>query len=199
MKRMGFLLLMVGVAGSAQFTNAATSRRQPRKSAPVISVPQLGDEVPQPLLKRAATSKPCDVGEGHSDPCTTLSFGRNRVLVAWDATTRRVTYLYSTTLDTDDDIRAGDVLAIDADSPVIPFPGVGQPHRFVSPDWCDTDSDLTGDAEWCAVMVPTRPRSGRVLGFVQSLYLYVPDLDPEPMQRTAAHAGPAGETTGRTL
>lgn len=164
---------------------ASASAVDSSKTASPASVPQLGEDVPGPLLKRASATKPCPVGDGHFDPCSTLTVGRDRVTVAWDAATHRVTFLYSTTLSTDNDIRAGDVLEIEADSPLTPFPAPGEPHRFVTSDWCDTDSALTGDAEWCAVMLPTRPRSGRVIGFVQSLYLYMPDFDPGPMHRVS--------------
>lgn len=156
------------------------------KTSPPAVVPRLGDEVPGPLLKRASAAKPCPVGDGHFDPCSNLTVGRDHVTVGWDAATHRVTFLYSTTLNTDNDIRAGDVLQIDSDSPITPFPAPGEPHRFVTSDWCDTDSSLTGNTEWCVVMLPTRPKSGRVIGFVQSLYLYMPDFDPEPMHRTAS-------------
>lgn len=163
---------------------ARTQAAQSHKPIPAASVPRLGEDAPELLRKRAA-AKPCAITDGRSDPCSTLTIAHDRITVAWDATTHRVTYLYSTTLDTDDDIRTGDVLAIDSDSPITPFPGEGQPHRFVTVDWCDTDADLTGDSEWCAVMLPTRPRSGRVIGFVQSLYLYLPDIDPGPMHRVS--------------
>ena len=177
------LWLCSGLLAAAQHTSPRPPAEPPRH--PAITVPQLGDEVPESLLKRSSSAKPCDVGDGKTDPCAPLTAGRDRITVAWDATTRRVTYLYSATLDTDDDIRAGDLLAIDPDSPITAFPAHGAPHRFVTVDWCDTDAALSGRALWCAVMVPTRPRSGKVLGFVQSLYLYLPEWDPEPMHRTA--------------
>ena len=68
---------------------------------------------------------------------------------------------------------------------VIPFPIASIPHRFVSPEWCDTVADLSRNSNWCAVMVPVRPHSGRVLGFVQSIYLYLPDLDASPNRRAS--------------
>ena len=174
------LVLAVAPVGFAQRTRPQPPA--PPHIAPPISVPQLGDEVPASLLKRP-TGKPCDVGDGRTDPCATLITGRNRITVAWDAASHRVTFLYSTTLVTDSDIRAGDLLGIDPDSPITPFPSPTAPHRFLTIDWCDTDRDLSGEALWCAVMVPVRPRSGKVLGFVQSLYLYLPEWDPEPMHR----------------
>jgi hypothetical protein len=164
---------------------------QPPHAGPV-SVPQLGDEVPEALLKRASTAKPCDVGEGRTDPCVTVASGRDRITVAWDAASHHVTLLYSTTLDTDTDIRAGDLLGIDPESPITPYLGPGSPHRFVTVDWCDTDRRLSGEALWCAVMVPVRPRSGKVVGFVQSLYLYLPAWDPEPMHRVTFRPARSG-------
>lgn len=188
-----FACLAATVPCLAQQPAPPAPRRPPTTPHPA-PFPQLGDEVPAPLLKRAITAKPCDVGDSKTDPCATLSAGHDRVTVAWDATTHRVTYLYSTTLNTDDDIRAGDLLAIDPDSPITPFPTHASPHRFVTIDWCDTDRDLSGEALWCAVMTPARPRSGKVLGFVQSLYLYLPLWDPEPMHRVSLprpHSGAA--------
>lgn len=150
-----------------------------------VRLPQLGDEVPD-ALRRHAAAKPCDVGDGHTDPCARVVIGHDRILIAWDSATHRATYLYSSTLRTDQDVRAGDLLGIEPDSPITPFPAPGMPHRFVTSDWCDTDAELSGQALWCAVMVPARPKSGKVIGFVQSLYLYLPLWDAAPMHRTAA-------------
>jgi hypothetical protein len=169
--------------------SACAQQTKPKAAAPKPSVtlPNLGDEVPAALLKRPRT---CDTGEGRQEPCADLTLRHedttDRITVAWDATTKRITYLYSATLTTDDDIRAGDLLPIASDLPVTPFPIASVPHRFVSADWCDTDADLSGDALWCAVMTPARPRSGKVLGFVQSLYLNLPDPDAEPLHRVSA-------------
>lgn len=175
--------LLAGAACAAQQHTRPDNPAAPQHY-PAVAIPQLGEEVPAGLVKRGASTKPCDIGDGKTDPCATVTTGHNRVTVAWDATSRRVTYLYSTTLDTDSDIRLGDLLAIDPDSPITPFPAPSSPHRFVTVDWCDTDRNLTGEALWCAVMLPMRPRSGKVVGFVQSLYLYLPEWDPEPMHRT---------------
>lgn len=180
-----FVAISFAVATSAPAQQIRPRTPAPAHPAAALSVPQLGDEVPDALLKRASAAKPCDVGDGRTDPCTTLAAGRDRITVAWDSSSHRTTYLYSTTLDTDQDIRPGDLLAIDPDSPITPFPAHGSPHRFVTVDWCDTDRAISGEALWCAVMVPTHPRSGKVVGFVQSLYLYLPEWDPEPLQKTS--------------
>ncbi len=95
------------------------------------------------------------------------------ITLAWDATTRHVTFMYSTTLVTDNDLAAGSVGRIDASMDIRPFLG-----GFVSPDWCDTDADLSGDALWCAVMKPARRYHGRIIGFVQSSYLPFSPDDP---------------------
>jgi hypothetical protein len=162
-----------------------------RTPTPPQELPRLGDEVPAALLKRPRT---CDTGEDRKEPCADLTLRHDqlsdRVTVAWDATTKRVTYLYSTTLATDDDIRAGDVLPIESDAPITPFPLASVPHRFVTSDWCDTVSGLSGDTLWCAVMTPVRPRSGKVLGFVQSLYLALPDPDAPPLHQTRLRRSP---------
>lgn len=184
------MLIGVGLLGTALLTAAQAPRTRPRPYAPdrptsTATLPQLGDEVPETLLKHPA-AKPCDVGEGRMDPCGMLTAGRDRVTVAWDTATHRVTYLYSSTLQTDDDIRAGDVLGIEADSPITPFPAPGTTHRFVTSDWCDTDAHLSRQALWCAAMIPVRPKAGKVLGFVQSLYLYLPLWNASPIHRTAA-------------
>ena len=185
-RRAAICACVFAVAAQAQ----PGARRTVPKPSPVVSIPRLGDEVPAALLKRASAAHPCDTGEGRLDPCATLTEGRDRITVAWDAASHHVTYLYSTTLDTDNDIRVGDVLAIDPDSPITPFPIAGTPHRFVTSDWCDTDSDVSGRAVWCAVLVPVRPRSGKVVGFVQSLYLYLPEYDAEPMHKTTLRGSP---------
>ncbi|GAC1415455.1 MAG: hypothetical protein NVSMB62_03140 [Acidobacteriaceae bacterium] len=185
------LLLAWIVLASAQAQPTPPKHPTPIRPGAALTFPQLGEEMPDALLKRPA-AKPCDVGEGLRDPCATISIGNARIVVAWDSATRRVTYLYSATLETDDDIRAGDVLGIAPESPITPFPAPGIPHRFVTSDWCDTDNALSGQSLWCAVMVPARPKSGKVLGFVQSLYLNLPLWGAAPMHRTASrrHALP---------
>lgn len=186
MSRLGFAPLFALLLNfSSQGQHTRPTRPTPAKPSTAITLPQLGAEVPDALLKRL-TAKPCDVGEGRTDPCATISIGHDRISIAWDPATHRATYLYSTTLQTDDDIRAGDLLGIAPDSPITPFPAPGMQHRFVTSDWCDTDADLSGQALWCAVMVPVRPKSGKVLGFVQSLYLYLPLWDAAPIHKTAA-------------
>ncbi|GAC1658990.1 MAG: hypothetical protein NVS9B15_21100 [Acidobacteriaceae bacterium] len=171
---------------SAEGQHPRPRRSNPAKPGAATTLPQLGQEVPDALLKRPA-AKPCDVGEGRTDPCATIFVGHDRISIAWDPATRRATYLYSTTLQTDDDIRSGDLLGIAPDSPITPFPAPGMPRRFLTSDWCDTDTDLSGQALWCAVMVPVRPKSGKVLAFVQSLYLYLPLWHAAPMHRIAYH------------
>ena len=172
------LLLFTVLLGSA------SAQKHPAPAAPEL--PQLGDEISATVLKHPLP-KPCDTGEDRHEPCAMLTVQRERITIAWDVATHRITYLSSTTLTTDNDLRMGDVLAIDADLPVTPFPIASIPHRFVSADWCDTAAALSGDALWCALMVPTRPRSGRVIGFVQSLYLNLPNLDAPPIHRVAGH------------
>ncbi|MDP9037737.1 MAG: hypothetical protein M3O02_00510 [Acidobacteriota bacterium] len=173
------------LGAQAQGARIRPKHRPPTPPAASEALPRLGDEVAETLWKHPA-AKPCDVGNGETDPCAATTAGRDRVTIAWDRDTHRVTYLYSATLQTDDDIQAGDLLGIDPGSPITPFPAPGMPHRFVTVDWCDTDASLSGQAMWCAVMLPARPKSGKVLGFVQSLYLYLPMWDASPMHRTHA-------------
>jgi hypothetical protein len=187
------LALVLAPAIAASYALQGSPKpKKPQVAPPPIRpsrLPQLGDDVPAALLKQSPAAKLCETGDGRHEPCTTLTIRHDdftdRITIAWDSSTKRITYLYSTTLITDDDIRAGDVLPIDSTIPVTPLPIASIPHRFVSPEWCDTVVDLSGITDWCAVMVPARPRSGRVLGFVQSAYLYLPNIDTEPMHRTS--------------
>jgi hypothetical protein len=187
------LTLILAPAISTSFCQTAPPKPQPKKpqTPPNQSsrLPHLGDEVPAALLKQSLAAKPCDTGEGRQEPCATLTLhhegATDRITIAWDSATKRITYLYSTTLITDNDIRAGDVLAIQSAVPVTPFPIASIPHRFVSSEWCDTVADLSGQTDWCAVMIPTRPRSGKVLGFVQSIYIYLDDIDFGPIRTTS--------------
>jgi hypothetical protein len=186
--RLTLILLLAPTLATSyalQGPSKSPQKKSPTPPTHATRLPQLGDEVPTALLKQSST-KPCDTGEDRHEPCATLTIhhdrATDRITIAWDATTRHITYLYSVTLVTDDDIRAGDVLAIDSAVPVTPFPIATVPHRFVSSEWCDTVADLSGDADWCAIMIPTRPRSGKVLGFVQSIYLYLDDIDTGPMR-----------------
>ena len=100
-------------------------------------------------------------------------------MIAWDAKTLKVTYLYSTTLSTDSELVTGGLGRIDASMDIMPFGG-----GFVSPDWCDTDTEISGDALWCAVMKPQPRHYGKVVGFVQSVYLLLPETDAPLLQRT---------------
>jgi hypothetical protein len=179
----GILLCLTLTALAGPRTSHAP--QPPPSAATSAKVPALGDEVPAAMLKRASAARPCDVGDHQTDPCTVLSIGRERITVAWDSASHRVTYLYSTTLVTDEDIRVGDLLGIEADSPITPFPVPGAPRRFVTSDWCDTAASISGTADWCAVMLPVRPKSGRVVGFVQSLYLSMPLWDVQSLQHAS--------------
>ena len=153
-------------------------------TAPLRTLPQLGDPVPGAVLKARAGTRTCAVGENHHDPCATTRIHHggddDRVTIAWDATSHTVTFLYSTTLQTDDDLAAGTLGRIDISNNIQPFL-----DGFVSPDWCDTDTNLSGDALWCAVMKPAPRHQGRVLGFVQSIYLLLPDAEAVPLYRTS--------------
>ena len=155
-------------------TLAAATHRAPQRT-----LPQLGDTVPASLLKARVGNRTCATGDDHHEPCATIRIHDDRVTVAWDPTTHKVTFLYSTTLQTDDDLVAGGLGHIDVSSSIQPFLG-----GFVSPDWCDTDAELSGDALWCAVMKPAPRHQGKVLGFVQSIYLILPDSDAIPLYRT---------------
>ena len=124
--------------------------------APTHAIPQLGDPVPDALLKRASAAHPCDTGEGRHEPCATLTIRRDRITVAWDAATKRITYLYSTTLATDDDIQVGDLLPIESDSPITPFPSASIAHRFIFSEISSSSFSVT---RWFA--------TASVRGFVQ--------------------------------
>jgi hypothetical protein len=145
------------------------------------TLPLLGETVPAAILKSHVAGHTCDTGGPHPDPCVAVHLRRDRIAIAWDATTTHVTYLYSTTLVTDSEIEIGGLGRIDPTIHVIPFPIAAVPQSFVSPEWSDTDTDLSGDAVWYAVMKPAGHRYGKVLGFVQSIYLYVPDIDAAPL------------------
>ena len=109
-----FILAAAGTVSSALQGSSKSRPKQQTPPAPSSRLPELGDEVPAALLKQATTAKPCETGEGRHEPCATMTLrsadSTDRFTIAWDATLKHITYLYSTTLITDDDIRTGDVL-----------------------------------------------------------------------------------------
>ncbi len=136
------------------------------------TLPHLGDPVPAALLKSKST-RTCPTGASKPEPCADIRIRRDRITLAWDPATRLVTYLYSTTLLTDGDLATGGSGRITRDDHLLPFRA-----GFISAEWCDTDTKLSGDALWCPVMRPEHgTHFGRVVGFVQSIYLDLPDLD----------------------
>ncbi len=68
---------------------------------------------------------------------------------------------------------------------------------FVSPDWCDTDMEISGYDLWCAVIKPaSRRHYGKVIGFVQSVYLFLPP-DDAPLFYSVATPAPQPALTRR--
>jgi hypothetical protein len=183
------LLTMLLSTAALHAQTAPRTRPAPKATPRPAVLPSLGDPVPAAILKARAASKTCDTGEGRHDPCATVPIHRERITIAWDAATARVTWLYSTTLTTDSDIAVGDEGRIDSDSPVTPYLVAAITHGFVTPDWADTVQDLSGSALWYAVMRPSRPHYGKIVGFVLSIYLYLPDFDP-PLIYTASTGEP---------
>lgn len=139
--------------------------------ATLRTLPHLGDPVPAALLK--AKSRTCQTGALKPEPCTEIRVRRDHITLAWNPSTRLVTFLYSTTLLTDSELATGGSGRITRDDHLLPFR-----TGFISAEWCDTDTRLSGDALWCPVMKPEHGTYfGRVIGFVQSVYLDIPDLD----------------------
>lgn len=151
-------------------------------SAQVETLPRLGDPIPAEIIKARVFGRSCDTGDGHREPCAEVRLGRERVSVAWNPSTQLVTYLYSQTIITDSELSSGNLTRNLPTTPQAPFLG-----GIVSLQWCDTERSFTGKSLWCAIVKPAALDQVKVQGFVQSIYLHLPQRkDTQPASASAS-------------
>ena len=144
-------------------------------AAQVPKVPSLGSQVPKQVLKTRATQCLTDVK--HHDPCASVKIHGILFTVAWDRDTNAVTYLSTSdhrlVTDSELGIGGGCRLVDEAGKPYVVVQYIGW---LVTPAWTDTIRDVSDDAMWYAALrrETQHSDSGRVVAFVQSRYLKLP-------------------------
>lgn len=143
--------------------------------AQVHTLPTLGTPVPDFVTAEKHT-KECATGPGHKDPCAELEIDKIKYIVAWDAQTKAVTWLFTDDhrLITDTQLSVGnschlvqDTGAHDATMAYLKW--------IIDPRWKGPATNLTGSAVWYAAIQkqPFDDTYGSIVGFVQSAYLPV--------------------------
>jgi hypothetical protein len=144
----------------------------PVSMAQLTQLPKLGMSVPSAILKSRVHS--CHTGRAHYDPCTTIKIHGRVFVVAWDAKTTTVSYLFTEDprLVTDSELSTGGSCRLLDPS--------GAPDRLtqfsgwvIDTKWNDTMAEVSGDSVWYAVLRldPVQTGYGTIAGFVQSRYL----------------------------
>lgn len=137
-------------------------------------VPKLGSPVPAQILGADRKDKRCRTGDTHEDPCTEVSIADIRYTIAWDATTKDITWLFTDDrhIVTDNGLAVGNSIRIMQDSGQAD-PTVAYMKWIIDPRWKDTDAKL-GSATWYAALHKDYDRHfGDIVGFVQSSYIPV--------------------------
>lgn len=140
--------------------------------AQLNALPRLGTPVPAQLLTGDKKEKHCRTADTHIDPCADVSIGDIRYTIAWDASTKDITWLFTDDrhVVTDNGLAVGSSIRVMQDSgqadPTVPYM-----KWFLDPRWKDTDAKL-GSAVWYAALHKDYDHHfGDIAGFVQSTYL----------------------------
>lgn len=144
--------------------------------AQLLSVPALGSQVPRQVLVARTGTQDCLTDVNHRDPCASVQIKNVRFLIAWDADSKAISYLFTEDhrFVTDSELGVGGHCNV--------APKVGEPLALfsyldwlVTPKWADTRQASSGDAVWYAALQKesARPRYATITGFVQSRYLKV--------------------------
>ncbi len=148
--------------------------------------PDLGTSVPKAIVAARHGTETCLTAPGHMDPCAQIINEHISYIVAWDKTSGKVTYVFTSDLSfvTGGELGVGGTLRVDRRSLVT------YKNWLVAPDSADTSSgDGTGN-KWYPVVTPLDQPSmdpnktyASIAGFVQSEYLYAM-LPKQPAKTT---------------
>lgn len=135
-------------------------------------VPKLGAEVPEYLLSSSAPHH-CLTEVSHSDPCASVTMDKKTFVIAWDERTHVITYIFTkdTHFLTDSELSVGGLCLL-VDESGRTRPTMRYMDWLISPMWKDTNSKLSGDAIWYALLRRSSNSDyAHIVGFVQSRYI----------------------------
>ena len=140
-------------------------------------MPKLGSQAPAYVLTARSHAKQCLTDIDHRDPCASVTIEGMLFTIAWDAQTKTITYLFTEDhrLVTDSELGVGGGCRL-VDEAGKPEDVVQYMGWLVTPKWADTIEHLSGDTVWYAALHRDASQSkyGKVVGFVQSQYLKIP-------------------------
>lgn len=141
--------------------------------AQLSGMPQLGSPVPDSVIAADKHNKECETGPGHKDPCAQIEIDKIRFVVAWDAQSKAVTYIFTNDphVVTDSQLSVGGTCRV-VEVSGAPDPSVSYLKWMIDPKWKGPDSHLTGDGVWYAALHKgLDPQYGDIVGLVQSRYI----------------------------
>ena len=137
-------------------------------------IPKLGSEVPAYVLKARADSQQCLTDTGDRDPCASVKIGKTEFTIAWDVTTNKVTYLFTSDpgLIMDGELSVGRTCSL-VEPAVTPNKLFHYMNWLITPAWVSTARNVSGEARWYAALRRNAANSvyGTIVSFVQSRYL----------------------------
>lgn len=169
-----FLGFRNGICLLGTFLIALHGESQPKR------LPKLGDSVPAYVLTTRVHGHQCLTDIKHYDPCASVKIQKKTFTIAWDATSKQVTYIFSNDTDLEDDSElgvGGSCRLVDEFEH--PEPTARYRDWLISPMWSASFQDLSGDTVWYVLMRRKIdfPQYGDIVGFVQSRYLKLPNDD----------------------
>src|SRR5258705_2342636 len=135
----------------------------PRVGAQETLVPKLGSPVKSSVVNARSGSQQCLTDVGHHDPCASVKIDKAIFTIAWDASTKEITYLFTDdrhlVMDSELGVGGGCRLVDESGKPdeMVQYMG-----WLVTPRWRDTVGNLSGDAVWYAALrkETARPKYG---------------------------------------
>jgi hypothetical protein len=160
------LVTLAGVSLCALFLLPAPAQAQ------IEHLPALGSPAPASLITADKHTKECRTGPNHRDPCTEIAIGKIKYVVAWDAQTKNITYIFtdSRELVTDSGLSVGGTCRVGGtdDAGTISYM-----KWLIDPRWKGVDPKAGDDAVWYAALHKNDfdPHYGDIVGFVRSSYI----------------------------
>jgi hypothetical protein len=140
-------------------------------------MPKLGSQAPAYVMTARSHPRQCLTNINHRDPCASVTIEGMLFTIAWDAQTKTITYLFTEDrlLVTDSELGVGGGCRL-VDEAGKPDDLVQYMGWLVTPKWADTIEHLSGDTVWYAALHrdTSQTKYGKVVGFVQSQYLKIP-------------------------
>jgi hypothetical protein len=147
----------------------------PQAFAQQGKMPKLGSQVPPMVLRARVHAHQCLTDVNHNDPCAEVRIQGMLFTIAWDARTKKITYLFTSDrrFITDSELGVGGDCRL-VDEGGTPLDLARYMSWLVTPMWADTVGSLSGDAVWYgALRRDANPKYGTVTGFFQSRHLKI--------------------------